>query len=72
VGFAATLDVANPDDRILLASYGSGAGSDAFSFVVQDTILEKRNPIPSVRSLISERKYIDYSMYVKFRGKIRA
>ena len=72
VGFAATLDVADPDDRILLASYGSGAGSDAFSFIVQDIILEKRNPTPSVRSLITERKYIDYSMYVKFRGKIRA
>jgi len=72
VGFAATLDVANPGDRILLASYGSGAGSDAFSFVVQDIILEKRNPIPSVRSLIKVRRYIDYSTYVKFRGKIRA
>ena len=72
VGFAATLDVANPGDRILLASYGSGAGSDAFSFVVQDIILEKRNPIPSVRDMIGVRKYIDYSTYVKFRGKIRA
>ena len=70
LGLAATLDVANPGDRILVVSYGSGAGSDAFSFVVQDAIANDRRLDPSVSLFVNRRRYIDYSQYSKMRGKL--
>ena len=70
LGLAATLDVAKPGDRIFVVSYGSGAGSDAFSFVVQDSIANNKELDPPVSTFISRKRYIDYSMYTKLRGKI--
>ena len=70
IGLAATLDVAEPGDRILMVSYGSGAGSDAFSFVVQDAIANERRLEPAVSRFIERKRYIDYSQYLILRGKI--
>ena len=71
IGLAATLDVARPGERILVVSFGSGAGSDAFSIVTTDLIEERRARAPLVSELMSKRKYIDYAFYAKFRRKIR-
>ncbi|MGD2201140.1 MAG: hydroxymethylglutaryl-CoA synthase [Candidatus Bathyarchaeota archaeon] len=70
LGLAATLDVAEPGDRILAVSYGSGAGSDAFSFIVQDAITNERRLDPAVRRFVTRKRYIDYSVYSKLRGKL--
>ena len=70
IGLASVLDVAKPGDRILLTSFGSGAGSDAFSFIVTDKIEDfERNP--TVFEKIKSCEYVDYGMYVKLRRKIR-
>lgn len=70
IGLAAVLDEAKPGERILLASFGSGAGSDAFCLTVKDAIERKRGINPTVRSMLERGIRIDYSTYTKFRGKL--
>jgi len=71
-GFSATLDVAKPGDLILLVSFGSGAGSDAFVFKITDKIDEVRNKAIKVKELLENNPiYLDYGQYAKFRRKIR-
>ncbi len=70
IGFASILDVAKPGDRILLTSFGSGAGSDAFSFIITDRI-ESFERNPTVFEKIMKCEYVDYGLYVKLRKKIR-
>jgi hydroxymethylglutaryl-CoA synthase len=70
-GFSAVLDVAEPGTRVLLVSFGSGAGSDAFAWEVTDTITERRDRAPTVSDYIKRRVEIDYALYVRYRGKLR-
>jgi hydroxymethylglutaryl-CoA synthase len=72
MGLTATLDIAKPGDKILLVSYGSGAGSDAFIFTVTERINEVRDKAPRTREMLDNNKmYISYGTYAKFRKKIR-
>lgn len=71
LGLAAALDVAEAGDRILLVSFGSGAGSDTFSLVVTAAISERRGRTPSIRDYVRRRREIDYATYVRFRKKLR-
>lgn len=70
IGLASILDIARPGQRILLTSYGSGAGGDSFSLKVTDRILEVRGAAPLTSWYLSRKHYIDYGTYVKMRGKI--
>ncbi len=71
IGLAATLDIAKPDERIFVTSFGSGAGSDAFSITVKDKIEDIRCGAPSVRDYIGDAEYLDYAVYAKHKGKLR-
>jgi len=72
MGLTATLDVAEPGDRILMVSYGSGAGSDSFIWRVTERIDEVRDSAPKTRhQLETGVRYVDYGTYAKFRGKIQ-
>ena len=71
MGLTATLDQARPGDRILLVSFGSGAGSDAISLQVTEAIEERRGRAPATRDYVARRKEIDYALYVRYRRKLR-
>ena len=72
LGLSAVLDVAKPGDRILMCSYGSGAGSDSFIFTVTDKILEVQDRAVKTRYMLDhEPIYLEYGAYAKFRHKIR-
>ena len=71
LGLTAILDVANPGSRILMVSYGSGAGSDSFDLLVTERIEEIRCLAPSTVAYIKRRIPIDYATYCRFRGKLK-
>ncbi len=69
IGLTAVLDVAKPGDRILLASFGSGAGSDAFSLLVQERREGAR--AQTTRDYINRRTQIDYALYARLKGNYK-
>ncbi len=70
IGLTAILDIAEPGDRILLVSFGSGAGSDAFAITVTDLITPRRDLAPRTQDYIARRTEIDYAQYARMRGKL--
>jgi hydroxymethylglutaryl-CoA synthase len=70
IGLTATLDIAQPGDRILMVSFGSGAGSDAFDLTVTEKLTERAKLAPKTQEYITRRTEIDYATYVRFRGKL--
>jgi hydroxymethylglutaryl-CoA synthase len=67
VGLAAVLDMAKPDDRVLVASYGSGAGSDAYSLITTQQILDKRQNQKLTVKYQAENPFLQYVDYTTYR-----
>ena len=70
VGLTAVLDIAKPGDNILMVSYGSGAGSDAFILITTEHLIRRREHAPATLEYISRRTEIDYATYARYRGKL--
>jgi hydroxymethylglutaryl-CoA synthase len=70
LGLTAILDEAEPGDRILLVSYGSGAGSDAMSLRATEHLPQRRGRAPSTGDYVARRTVIDYATYARMRGKL--
>ena len=70
IGLTGILDIAEPGDRILMVSFGSGAGSDAFGIRVTDQIAGRRDLAPRTQQYIDRRTEIDYATYARMRGKL--
>jgi hydroxymethylglutaryl-CoA synthase len=71
IGLTSVLDAAKPGDRILMTSYGSGAGSDSFLLRATDRLLERRDRAPTTEHYLKNKSNIDYGTYAKLRGKLK-
>jgi len=67
VGLAAVLDIAKPEERILIVSYGSGAGSDAYLLITTSQILDKRQSQKLTVKYQAENPYLEYVDYTTYR-----
>lgn len=67
MGLVSVLEIAKTDDLIFFASYGSGAGSDAFVFKVTKNLDKRRR---AFETNIKNKQYIDYPTYLKYMKMI--
>src|SRR3989338_2605103 len=67
MGLVSVLDIAVPGNKIFFASFGSGAGSDAFIFKVTPEIKKRRRNLSAV---IKDKQYINYITYLKYMNTI--
>jgi hydroxymethylglutaryl-CoA synthase len=70
LGLCSVLDKARKGKRILLAAYGSGAGSDIFSLRTKALLLQKRRRGVKVEGFINQKKELDYSQYLRKAGQL--
>ena len=55
---------------MLLVSFGSGAGSDAFHLCINDNLSSCQTLAPTTKDYIERRTIIDYATYARYRGKL--
>ena len=67
VGLAAVLDIAKPEERILVTSYGSGAGSDAYLLRTTSQLLDKRSRQKMNVKFQAENPFLEYVDYTTYR-----
>lgn len=70
VGLTAILDVAQPGHLVLMVSFGSGAGSDAFCLRTTEALTARQGLAPRTRDYIDRRTEIDYATYARYHGKL--
>jgi hydroxymethylglutaryl-CoA synthase len=70
IGLTGVLDVAQPGQRVLMVSYGSGAGSDAFDLRVLPRIYEAQTAAPRTADYVRRRTPVDYAQYARLRRKL--
>lgn len=71
LGLTAVLDIAQPGERVLCVSFGSGAGSDAFALRISSAIEARRDAAPTTQAYIKRRVEVDYATYARYRNKLQ-
>lgn len=69
VSLAIILETAEANQKLLLVSYGWGAGSDAFVLTVKEEN-NRRKPRIKVNDLLQERIVVDYATALKYERKL--
>jgi hydroxymethylglutaryl-CoA synthase len=67
IGLAAVLDIAKPEARILVTSYGSGAGSDAYLLRTTSQLSDKRRRQKMSVRYQAESPFLEYVDYTTYR-----
>ncbi len=67
MGLASVLDIAKPEARILVTSYGSGAGSDAYLFRTTNQLPDKRGRQKMSVRYQAESSFLEYVDYTTYR-----
>ena len=71
LGLSQLLNKSKPGDKIFMTSYGSGAGSDSFSFEVTEEIERVQDYQFNVDYYVNRKEIIDYGIYARFKGVLR-
>ncbi len=67
LGLAKVLEEARPGQRILLTTFGSGAGSDSFSIVTTEKLPARVDKALKVSDMLKSKIYVGYENYAKYR-----
>lgn len=74
LGLSAVLDIAKPNQKIFMVSYGSGAGSDAFVWETRPDLVRvqdaRRTRKCMVADHIDQKTYVDYVQFLKMTHKL--
>lgn len=70
IGLAKVLDQAKPGQLILMTSYGSGSGSDSFSFLTTKNLTKVQNLARTTSDYLNHKHYISYTKYIRLKGKL--
>lgn len=66
ISLSNVLENAQSGDKIFLASYGSGAGSDCFSLTATNLLIKKRTK--SLSQMVNHTRDINYSQYLQTKN----
>ncbi|MBA3943304.1 MAG: hydroxymethylglutaryl-CoA synthase [Herpetosiphonaceae bacterium] len=69
LGLCATLDITEVGERIMLVSYGSGAGADAYALTATEHLGQARDRAPRTSVYLAREQSVDYATYARMRGK---
>ncbi|MGC9149826.1 MAG: hydroxymethylglutaryl-CoA synthase [Candidatus Micrarchaeia archaeon] len=70
LGLVSILEIAQPKQRILLTSFGSGAGSDSFVIEVNERIKDKKRGM--LKEMLNNKEYVDYAIYLKNKRVLKS
>ncbi|MBP9814572.1 hydroxymethylglutaryl-CoA synthase [Candidatus Woesebacteria bacterium] len=74
LGLAAVLDIAKPQQKIFMVSYGSGAGSDAFVWETTEALIamqkQKQKNKQTVADHVAQKTLINYVQFLKQTHKL--